>query len=113
MDQIHSRLINDATDAFIASIDCSSICNLASTFHPQGKPCRVFCEPKKGSYNVCFFVVFLSDEGGADTDEKWVVRLPLMPRLAFPDEKIRSEIATMKCVFCLLPPLRIQTNDNI
>ncbi|KAH6717298.1 hypothetical protein BKA61DRAFT_642467 [Leptodontidium sp. MPI-SDFR-AT-0119] len=61
-----------------------------------GKPCRVFCEPKKGSYNVCFFIVFISDEG--DTDEKWVIRIPLTPRLAFPEEKMRSEIATMKYV---------------
>jgi Phosphotransferase enzyme family len=97
MDQIYRRLVSDATDAFIASIDCSKICDLASTFHPQGKPCRVFREPKKGSYNVCFFIVFLSDEGDTDTDEKWVIRLPLIPRLAFPEEKMRSEIATMKC----------------
>ncbi len=98
MDQIQRRLVNDATDAFIASIDSSTICDLASTFHPRGKPCRVFCEPKKGSYNVCFFIVFVSDDGGTDTDEKWVMRIPLIPRLAFPEEKMRSEIATMKCV---------------
>ncbi|RDL33120.1 uncharacterized protein BP5553_08559 [Venustampulla echinocandica] len=96
MDQIRRQLVNDATDAFIASIDCSKICDLASTFHPQGKPCRVFCEPKKGSYNICFFIVFLSDEG--DTNEKWVIRIPLTPRLAFPEEKMRSEIATMKYI---------------
>lgn len=99
MDQIRRKLVDDATDAFITSIDCSKICDLASTFHPEGKPCRVFCEPKKGSYNVCFFVVFPSGEGDADldADEKWVVRIPLTPRLAFPEEKMRSEIATMKC----------------
>ncbi|WEW56652.1 hypothetical protein PRK78_002100 [Emydomyces testavorans] len=30
--------------------------------------------------------------------EKWMVRIPLLPRLAFPEEKMRSEIATMKYV---------------
>ncbi|WEW60876.1 hypothetical protein PRK78_006364 [Emydomyces testavorans] len=30
--------------------------------------------------------------------EKWIVRIPLMPRLAFPEEKMRGEIATMKYV---------------
>jgi hypothetical protein len=99
MDQIHQQAVNEATDVFIAPIDYSKICDLASTFHPQGKPCRVFCEPKKGSYNVCFFIVFISDEG--DTDEKWVIRIPLTPRLAFPEEKMRSEIATMKCDLCI------------
>ena len=38
MDQIHRRLVNDATDAFIASIDCSKICDLASTFDPREPP---------------------------------------------------------------------------
>jgi hypothetical protein len=94
MDQICRRHVDNATNAFIASIDRPTICDLASAFHPERKPCRVVCEPKKGSYNICFLVVFLSDEG--DTDEKWVVRIPLAPRLAFPDEKMRSEIATMK-----------------
>ena len=94
MDQICRRLVDDTTDAFIAFINRFKICDLASTFHPERKPCRIFCEPKKGSYNICFPIVFLSDEG--DTDEKWVIRILLNPRLAFPEEKMRSEIATMK-----------------
>ena len=96
MDQICRRLVDDATDAFIASIDRSNICDLASAFHPKRKLCRVFCDLRKGSYNICFPIVFLSDEG--DTDERWVIRIPLTPHLAFQEEKMRSEIATMKCV---------------
>jgi hypothetical protein len=95
MDQICRCLVDDVTDAFIASIDRSKICDLASTFHPEHKLCRVFCEPTKGSYNICFPVVFLLGEGV--TDEKWVIRIPLTLRLAFPEEKMRGEIATMKC----------------
>ena len=53
MDQICRRLADDATDAFIASIDRSKICDLASAFHHKRKPCRDFCEPRKGSYNIC------------------------------------------------------------
>ncbi len=103
MDQICRRLVDDATDAFIASINRSKTCDLASAFHPKRKPCCVFYETRKGSYNLCFPIVFLSNEG--DTDEKWVVRIPLTPRLAFPAEKMRSEIATMKCVpSCLVSP---------
>ncbi|KAH9221427.1 hypothetical protein DL95DRAFT_403254 [Leptodontidium sp. 2 PMI_412] len=109
MDQIRRRLVNDATDAFIASIDCSKICDLASTFHPQGKPCRVFCEPKKGSYNVCFFIVFISDEG--DTDEKWVIRIPLTPRLAFPEEKMRNIFIQLR--YCEFPHIGSLTLDPI
>ncbi|RFU31554.1 hypothetical protein B7463_g4775, partial [Scytalidium lignicola] len=97
MDKIHRLYIDDAADAFIASIDLLKICNLASTFHPEHKPCRlVDNKPRKGSYNVCFLIVFLSD--GSDTEEKWVIRIPLIPRLAFPEEKTRSEIATMKYI---------------
>ena len=61
-------IIDIVTIAADTSIDRSKICDLASTFHPERKPCRIFCEPKKGSYNICFPIVFLSDEG--DTDEK-------------------------------------------
>ncbi|KAI1941182.1 hypothetical protein LOZ66_001690 [Ophidiomyces ophidiicola] len=30
--------------------------------------------------------------------ERWMVRIPLLPRLAFPEEKLRAEIATMKFI---------------
>ncbi|KAI2130544.1 hypothetical protein LOY97_005644 [Ophidiomyces ophidiicola] len=86
-------------ERFIASIDCSVVCALASSFHPQKKPCRIFDEKKKGAFNVCFPVEFLEDPGNEHTiRERWMMRIPLLPRLAFPDEKIRAEIATMKFI---------------
>jgi hypothetical protein len=56
----------------------------------------------KGSYNICFPIVFLSGEGV--TDEKWVIRIPLTPRLASPEETMRGEIATMKYAPSFSPP---------
>ncbi|KAI1974377.1 hypothetical protein LOZ53_002829 [Ophidiomyces ophidiicola] len=50
----------------------------------------------QGSYNINFPVVFC-DTDGCEM-EKWIVRIPLIPRLAFPEEKMRGEIATMKYV---------------
>jgi hypothetical protein len=89
MDQICRRFIDDATDAFIASIDRSKICDLASALHPERKPCRIFCEPMKRGYNIWFSIVILSDKG--DTDEKLVIRIPLTLRLAFPEEKMQRD----------------------
>ncbi|KAI1944149.1 hypothetical protein LOZ12_004268 [Ophidiomyces ophidiicola] len=50
----------------------------------------------QGSYNINFPVVFCDPDGREM--EKWIVRIPLIPRLAFPEEKMRGEIATMKYV---------------
>ncbi len=47
----------------------------------------------RGSYNVCYFVE--SDGDG----ERWVVRVPLEPCLAFGGaSKLESEVATMQWV---------------
>ncbi|OAX79482.1 hypothetical protein ACJ72_06196 [Emergomyces africanus] len=98
MDAITSHRLEAETTSFIASIDRAAVCDLASSFHPEKKRCRIFDEEKKGSFNICFPVQFLEDAAGDDftTGEKWMVRIPLLPRLAFPEEKLRSEIATMK-----------------
>lgn len=99
MDQITKHKLDQAAQELIDSIEPSKVCQLASSFHPKARACRIFSEWKKGSYNVCFPVVFDAD---ADADsmegegEKWMVRIPLLPRLAFPEEKMRGEIATMK-----------------
>ncbi|KAI1919889.1 hypothetical protein LOZ65_004282 [Ophidiomyces ophidiicola] len=50
----------------------------------------------QGSYNISFPVVFCDPDGCEK--EKWIVGIPLIPRLAFPEEKMRGEIATMKYV---------------
>jgi hypothetical protein len=44
MDQTCRRIVDDATDDFIASIDQFKISDLAATFHYDSKPCRIFCE---------------------------------------------------------------------
>ncbi|KAI1370205.1 phosphotransferase enzyme family protein [Hypoxylon crocopeplum] len=87
---VRARVLN-ARDEFIASISEDQICRLASSYH-NGEPCHYFTEPKRGSYNICFFVAF-------DDGEKWVVRVPLAPCLAFdPSSKIEREVATMQVV---------------
>jgi hypothetical protein len=94
MDQIRKRDVENACNDFIASIDRAAVCDLASSFHDK-KPCRMFKEPQRGSYNVCFPVIFASNQE-SNEGEKWMVRFPLLPRLPFWEEKLRGEIATMK-----------------
>ncbi len=87
-DFIAKTRIHKERDAFIASIREEQVCNLASS-HRRGDRCRCFKAPVRGSYNVCFFVKF-------DDGEKWVVRIPLAPCLAFgAKSKLESEIVTM------------------
>ncbi|KAI1919447.1 hypothetical protein LOZ58_005213 [Ophidiomyces ophidiicola] len=93
MDRITKHRLDAACDEFIKAIDPFKACELASTFHPKQLTCRIFGEWKKGSYNVCIPVAF--EDGTEGMGEKWMVRIPLLPRLAFPEEKMRSEIATM------------------
>ncbi|OAX80849.1 hypothetical protein ACJ72_04811 [Emergomyces africanus] len=97
MDQITKHRVDQAAEEFIASIDPSKVCELASSFHPTKRTCRIFSDWKKGGFNVCFPVIFNEDPESMD-GEKWMVRFPLRPRLAFPEEKLRSEIATMKYI---------------
>ncbi|WEW61693.1 hypothetical protein PRK78_007185 [Emydomyces testavorans] len=110
MDQITKHKLDRACQEFIDAIDPLKVCDLVSLFHPEKKACHIFAEWKKGSYNVCIPVIFDNGAGGKGLNEnknksdnksegeKWMVRIPLLPRLAFPEEKMRSEIATMKYV---------------
>lgn len=101
MDQLTRHLLDKEVKEFIDSIEPSLVCKLASSLHPEKKPCQIFSNPKKGSYNICFPVVFTATDRIANVEsiqstERWMIRIPLLPRLAFPEEKIRGEIATMK-----------------
>ncbi|EAS29483.3 uncharacterized protein CIMG_13252 [Coccidioides immitis RS] len=93
MDLITQHRIKKEVQEFIASIDQSAICELATSFHLAKKCCQIFDEVKKGGFNVCFPVKFMDSPG-----ERWMVRIPILPRLAFPEEKLRGEIATMKFI---------------
>ncbi|EEQ85990.1 uncharacterized protein BDCG_09259 [Blastomyces dermatitidis ER-3] len=97
MDQITKHRVDQAAEELIASIDPSKVCKLATSFHPAKSPCRIFSDWKKGGFNVCFPVIFNQDAESVE-GEKWMVRIPLLPRLAFPEEKMRGEIATMKYI---------------
>ncbi|EEP78302.1 predicted protein [Uncinocarpus reesii 1704] len=104
MDQLTRHLLDKEVKKFINSIEPSLVCKLASSLHPEKKPCHVFSDPQKGSYNICFPVVFtdsedqISDVESTQSAERWMIRIPLLPRLAFPEEKMRGEIATMKYI---------------
>lgn len=36
--------------------------------------------------------------GDGQIGQKWIVRIPLVPRVALVDEKLESEVAVMSCV---------------
>ena len=91
---IQSR-IHHERDQFIAAIDEDDICRLASSHH-NGDYCSFFKPPSRGSYNICYFVHFPSNDQHKDA-EKWVVRIPLGPCLAHgARSKLESEIVTMQ-----------------
>lgn len=75
---------------FIDSLDTEAICRLASSYH-GGIPCTTFGSPKHGSFNVCIFVKFETN-----SPERWAVRMPLPARAAWIDERIETELATMR-----------------
>jgi hypothetical protein len=85
--------VRDECETFIKKItqNEAAISKLASSYHPHGEDCTVF-GLARGSFNYCLFVEF------NPSAMRWVVRIPLIPRLAFVDEKLDAEIATMKYV---------------
>ncbi|PGG95922.1 hypothetical protein AJ79_09810 [Helicocarpus griseus UAMH5409] len=98
MDRITQHRLDEAARELIASIDPLKICELAWSFNPDKRRRRIFSEWKKGGVNVCFPVIFdgeIDSKDGEGEDEKWMVRIPLLPKLAYPEEKLRGEIATM------------------
>ena len=88
-DRIVQARVHRERDQFIASIPEHKVLALASS-HRNATPCDFFDKPRRGSYNICYFVRF---GDGA----KWVVRVPLAPCLAFgARSKLESEVATMQ-----------------
>ena len=88
--------VHEKRDDFIAFLHerQGDILALAASHHPTGAEGQFFREPARGTYNICFFVKFRSANGDWD---KWVVRIPLRPCLAFGARtKVESEIATME-----------------
>ncbi|KAH6722167.1 kinase-like domain-containing protein [Leptodontidium sp. MPI-SDFR-AT-0119] len=83
-------------ERFSASIRDEAVCSLAASYH-NGDACEFFKAPIRGSYNICYFVQFYSLIDGAG--DKWVVRVPLAPCLAFGSRsKLESEVATMQLI---------------
>jgi len=94
-DRIVQSRVHRERDQFIASIQEGDVCRLASSHH-NGDFCSFFKPPARGSYNICYFVHFPSQNSNEDV-EKWVVRVPLAPCLAYGSRtKLESEIATMQ-----------------
>ncbi len=118
-DEIVRHRVRAARDFFIDSIDPAAVCRLASSYHNDDS-CALFKPAKRGSFNVCFFVEFsppigrhvaavseserasgvsdgtASSEGGDCKCDRWVVRIAITPHLAFVDEKLQTEVATMR-----------------
>lgn len=90
--------IKRARTRFIESIDRDAIPELASSHH-QNVSCRFFKPLRHGGFNVCFFVEFESPDSLSSKD-RWVVRVPIPGRtpVAWIDEKLEVEVATMKYV---------------
>ncbi|GAB1311844.1 hypothetical protein MFIFM68171_02054 [Madurella fahalii] len=90
-DRIVQSRVHLERDQLIASIPEHQVLALASS-HRNATPCDFFDKPKRGSFNICFFVQF-------PDGVKWVVRVPLAPCLAFGGRsKLESEVAAMRVV---------------
>ncbi|TQV98062.1 Protein kinase-like domain [Cordyceps javanica] len=83
------KALKEAANAFIQALQPEAIEALAS-HHNDGKPCKIFYR-LFGSFNVCYFVQF---EDGVP----WTIRIPIMPRLFQPWDKVQSEVATLNYI---------------
>ncbi|KAF8866939.1 hypothetical protein BDZ45DRAFT_667604 [Acephala macrosclerotiorum] len=90
-DEIVDHRVREERERFIRAVDQEAICLLASSYH-NGEPCSIFMKCSHGSYNLCIYVSF------SPSGDRWVVRIPITPCLAFVDEKLAQEIAAMRCV---------------
>ncbi|KJZ68785.1 hypothetical protein HIM_11829 [Hirsutella minnesotensis 3608] len=72
---------------FIDSIDKDAVCHVASK-HCGGGACSIIDE-NQGSFNICFFVRFESNE------KTWVLRIPIVPMVRDAWGKLLSEVTTM------------------
>ncbi|KAL2128843.1 hypothetical protein VTI74DRAFT_8575 [Chaetomium olivicolor] len=89
--QIKTDEIDAARGQWVAALNDSDICRLASSFR-GGDPCTIFRPRQHGAFNVCFFVEFKSPW------QRWVLRIPIpisLPK-ALLDEKTEIEVATMR-----------------
>ncbi|KJZ68717.1 hypothetical protein HIM_11895 [Hirsutella minnesotensis 3608] len=76
---------------FIDSIDQDAVCLVASKFCGGGT-CSIIDE-KKGSFNICFFVRFESN------NKTWVLRIPIVPVVpCCAWDKLLSEVTTMRYI---------------
>lgn len=90
-DAIIEDRLRKERDQFIASISSDDVLRLASSHH-NGDDCEFFEPPRRGSFNICYFVRFANGDS-------WVVRIPLDPYLPFgAGQKVEREVATMKLV---------------
>lgn len=101
-DQIVQAHVHKKRDEFIASINEDDVLALAKSHH-KGDNCRFFKDPARGSYNICFFVEFDPPADQTESEnsdrERWVVRIPLTPCLAFGGRsKLENEVATMRYI---------------
>ncbi|KAM5347093.1 hypothetical protein ACJ41O_010098 [Fusarium nematophilum] len=71
-----------------------AVCDLAASHH-GGTPGRIF-SITHGSFNICVCVQFDDPPAGAPP-HRWAVHIPFPGRVPWIDEKIDSEVATMKC----------------
>ncbi|RMJ09184.1 hypothetical protein CDV36_011190 [Fusarium kuroshium] len=95
--EIIESQIKRAREAFIQDIwDTKEqvICDLASSYY-GGMPCHIFTITH-GSFNICVCVQF--DDPLGTSPCRWVIRIPFPGRVPWIDEKIDSEVATMKYV---------------
>lgn len=80
--------IKNLIQKFIDSISKAAVCELVSR-HNSGKRCQVVNQ-QNGSFNVCFFVQFESD------DSTWILRVPISPVVCNAWDKLVSEVITMR-----------------
>lgn len=87
-------------DRFVESIKPQNVLFLAAFHHPSRMPGSFFKRPQHGSFNICFFIQYPrygACSSPADVSDRWVVRIPIEPRLSFEaSRKIESEVAVMK-----------------
>jgi hypothetical protein len=98
-DPIIKHRIRKEREAFIKSLDVDAICRIASSHH-DGIACNIFRPLVHGAFNVCLFVEFEAPSmqfgKAALAPERWVVRIPIIQRISWADEKLEAEVATMK-----------------
>ncbi|KAF5019924.1 hypothetical protein F66182_8064 [Fusarium sp. NRRL 66182] len=90
-DKLIQLQVHQKRDRFLASISKKRVLRLLSS-RRQDRRCDYFKDPKRGSYNICYFVEF-------EDGKRWVLRVPIVPCLALgARRKLEAEVATMQLV---------------